>query len=226
MLEILREGIRYDPDLVVIYCGHNEFFGAYGVNPTNRAARSPRAMRMQRQINALALVEGLRTLRRPPAEERRTLMERVVDRTHTAPDDPRRNLATANLGRHIEYTYLYLSGVKALHGGLSPEQQAMAGETIRHGGFALAHGLVEPGLTRLFLALLHQYRGEFDDAIALLLAARSELDSMDVLAVDQALFDTYVAMDRIGDARAVAQRGLRGDKRVARFYQELLRTLP
>ena len=101
VLEILKEGIRYEPDLVVIYCGHNEFFGAYGVSSIHRAGRSPQALWLQRRINGLALLQGLRAIRHAADGGGKTLMERIVEQEYIAPEDPLRGAAAGNLRRHI-----------------------------------------------------------------------------------------------------------------------------
>src|SRR5882672_660605 len=45
VLGILTEAVQYKPDLVVIYVGHNEFFGAYGVASVGSAAAHPWILR-------------------------------------------------------------------------------------------------------------------------------------------------------------------------------------
>ncbi|HWB94305.1 MAG TPA: hypothetical protein VG605_20770, partial [Puia sp.] len=42
VLGFAREAVHYQPDAILIYCGHNEYYGALGVGSTNRLGGSPR----------------------------------------------------------------------------------------------------------------------------------------------------------------------------------------
>ena len=102
VLEIMTESLAYEPDLVVAYVGNNEFFGAYGVSSLHSAGRSPQAMRVQRALRSLALVQGLDRLVHPPAgAPDRTLMEVMIGQAYIGPDDPLRTAAAGNLGTHV-----------------------------------------------------------------------------------------------------------------------------
>ncbi len=101
-MEMLAEALEYQPDLAVIYSGHNEFFGAYGVASTHSAGRRPIALRFQRWLRRLGLVQLLERLRSPvEGGEQKTLMELVVARGHIPPDDPLRQAAARNLHAHV-----------------------------------------------------------------------------------------------------------------------------
>lgn len=102
MLEILTEALDYEPDLVVIYGGNNEFFGAYGVASLNRAGRSPTAMRLQRVVRSLGLVQWVTALfDKPKSREGKTLMEVMMAQSAIAPDDPLRADAASNLYANV-----------------------------------------------------------------------------------------------------------------------------
>ncbi len=101
VLSILTEALAYQPDAVVIYVGNNEFFGAYGVASLNRAGNSPTVMMLQRRLRSTAIVQGVQALLRKapgPDAEGKTLMETMMGRSYTAPDDPVRAQAAGNLG--------------------------------------------------------------------------------------------------------------------------------
>lgn len=104
VLEVLTEALEYQPDLVVVYVGNNEFFGSYGVASLNRAGNTPGAMRLQRRLRSTAIVQGVSALfaSAPGKEaEGRTLMETMMGRSYTAPDDPIREQAASNLGYFV-----------------------------------------------------------------------------------------------------------------------------
>lgn len=102
VLGMLTEGLEFSPDLVVIYCGNNEFFGAYGVSSLHSAGRTPGAIRMQRRLRSLAIVQAAASLAPSAhAEQDRTLMEAMVRKSYTGPDDPSRGDAERNFREHI-----------------------------------------------------------------------------------------------------------------------------
>jgi len=98
MLEILTEGLNYEPDLVVLYGGNNEFFGAYGVASLNRAGRSPAAMRFQRAARSLGLVQWITSLfDRPKSREGKTLMEVMIGQSFIPRNDSLRAAAASSV---------------------------------------------------------------------------------------------------------------------------------
>jgi len=101
VMEMTLEGLEYNPDLVVIYSGHNEFFGAYGVASINRAGAHPAMMRLHRWMRSTALVQGLDRLLPGSRSEDKTLMEIMVGQNYTAPEHWSRKAAANNLYHHI-----------------------------------------------------------------------------------------------------------------------------
>ncbi len=98
MLEILTDGLNYQPDLVVLYGGNNEFFGAYGVASLNRAGTSPAAMRFQRAARSLGLVQWITSLLdRPKSREGKSLMEVMIGQSFISRNDSLRSAAASNL---------------------------------------------------------------------------------------------------------------------------------
>lgn len=101
---MLCEALAKRPDAVVVYVGNNEFFGAYGVASLNRAGNSPSAMKLQRWLRSTAIVQGVSALLKKapgPDAEGKTLMETMMGRSYTAPDDPIRAQAAGNLGYFV-----------------------------------------------------------------------------------------------------------------------------
>lgn len=109
VMHILDEALRFDPDLVIVYCGNNEFFGAHGVASVHAFGRSTAAMKAFRFFRSFGLgqwITDVATRRGPSSdgEKRdRTLMEQVIADAQIGPDDPRRAAAAENLERHISY---------------------------------------------------------------------------------------------------------------------------
>lgn len=100
--EVLKQILDYDPDLVVVYSGHNEFFGAYGVASVNRAGTSPWMLNLQYHARSLALMQGVNQLiHRLRGTETKPLMELMVGLDFVAPDSWRRRAAA-----HLLYTHI------------------------------------------------------------------------------------------------------------------------
>jgi tetratricopeptide (TPR) repeat protein len=100
--EMLKQMVEYDPDLVVIYSGHNEFFGAYGVASKNRAGTAPWMLKLQYRVRGLALMQGLNRLKlRLGGTMKKPLMEFMVGVDYVAPDSWRRRAAA-----HLLYTHI------------------------------------------------------------------------------------------------------------------------
>ncbi|MCP4593368.1 MAG: hypothetical protein GY842_21745 [bacterium] len=101
---VAKEALRYDPDLLIIYSGNNEYYGAGGVASVHRFGSSTRAMHLLRQLRRLALVQWLleRKVRRAhDPDDDRTLMELVIGDAQIPFDDPRRQTATSNLENNL-----------------------------------------------------------------------------------------------------------------------------
>jgi tetratricopeptide (TPR) repeat protein len=98
VLEIVTEALNYEPDLVVVYTGHNEFFGTYGVASIGRAGSRPWMLKANRWLHSLAIVQGLHgVLRRRGSTPDRTLMEEMMGQAYIAPDDGQRSAAANTL---------------------------------------------------------------------------------------------------------------------------------
>ena len=102
LVYLVRDAVRYDPDLIVFYVGNNEFFGAYGVASINSFGTMPTwALPWMRAARGLALVQAIEGLVRGKADESRTLMEQMVAKTVIPADSPLRSAAASNLEAHL-----------------------------------------------------------------------------------------------------------------------------
>ena len=105
VLVLTTEALDYEPDLVVIYAGHNEFFGAYGVASLNTVARSPAMIALQYSLRKLAIVQWIDALiagsGKSKASSGKMLMEIMAARPYTGPNDPLRKDAARNLRTNI-----------------------------------------------------------------------------------------------------------------------------
>ena len=103
VLGIMTEALKFNPDLIIIETGHNEFFGAYGVASTSRAGSQPWMLATTRFLHSLAIVQGLEKLLRPKKQPdmQHTLMESMAGQNYIAPDDWRRAAAANNLHHNV-----------------------------------------------------------------------------------------------------------------------------
>jgi tetratricopeptide (TPR) repeat protein len=101
-LGMLEEMLPHKPDLVVIYTGHNEFYGAYGVASLQTAGSSTRAMRLRRRIGGWAIPQAIASIGQRYREQGdKALMEAMVGRGAIAANDPLRAAATGSLRANV-----------------------------------------------------------------------------------------------------------------------------
>ncbi|MFM7808352.1 MAG: hypothetical protein ACKPEA_10570, partial [Planctomycetota bacterium] len=122
---------------------------------------------------------------------------------------------------HLEYIYFALACRQAIAGALSEAERATAADAIAEGRFLLAHGNSESGLTERYLGRLHQLRGEWAEAIPLLLSARPRMAGDDLVACDQALVDSYMMTGNRVAAVALTEDGLRNAGKFAPAYRQM-----
>ncbi|MFM7809570.1 MAG: hypothetical protein ACKPEA_16830, partial [Planctomycetota bacterium] len=122
---------------------------------------------------------------------------------------------------HLEYIYFELACREQLQGKLGEADRAKAAEAIGQAKFLLARGNSESGLTERYAGRLHQLRGEWAEAIPLLLAARPKMRAEDLVACDQALFMSYVNTGNRPAAIMLCDDGMRNAGQFAGFYKSL-----
>jgi tetratricopeptide (TPR) repeat protein len=102
VLDIVRQAVRYKPDLVIFYGGNNEFFGAYGVASVNRGLSSPTLLAARYRLRSLAISQVFQDLFGKSADlETRTLMEAMIGDVYIPPDSDLRDGAATLLHAHV-----------------------------------------------------------------------------------------------------------------------------
>jgi len=101
LVYMVREIVQYDPDLVILYAGNNEFYGAYGVASTSRGLGSRAALKIQRTVRSLALLQKLDEILHPPPPNDTSLMEIMMGDPGLDPADPRRTRAALHLRENL-----------------------------------------------------------------------------------------------------------------------------
>lgn len=101
---LAAEALRFDPDLLVVYAGHNEYYGAFGVASRQGAGTRPWQMGLSLAARCTALYQALAAAAQRASVQwgeatapRGTLMSRMFAREFIAPDDPLRERAAASL---------------------------------------------------------------------------------------------------------------------------------
>jgi tetratricopeptide (TPR) repeat protein len=83
VVDWIPEILKQDPDLILLYMGHNEFYGAYGTGSTISLGHDGRIVRLVLKLQKLRFVQMIRSMiqgiNEPPAQEAdATLMEKVI----------------------------------------------------------------------------------------------------------------------------------------------------
>ncbi len=100
--EFLKQALDYEPDVVVVYSGHNEFYGAYGVASINRAGTSPGMLEFQYRMRGFAIVQGLNLLvQHVRGVKSKPLMEVMVGQDYVEPENWKRKAAANLLYHHV-----------------------------------------------------------------------------------------------------------------------------
>lgn len=98
VLGMMTEALEYQPDLVIIHTGHNEFFGTYGVASVGRTGGAWWTLPLTRFVHSLATVQAWKTHRTGKgAQLDRTLMETMVGNDYVPMNSPLREAAARNL---------------------------------------------------------------------------------------------------------------------------------
>jgi len=122
----------------------------------------------------------------------------------------------------LEYKYFALALKEQIHGTLSPEEKTEAMNAITRGRFLLGHGFSETGLTERYMGRLHQLRGEWSEAVPLLLAARPKMQNEDLIACDQALVMSYIRTGKRNEALELLNSGISFGGKFSETYKRIL----
>ena len=97
VLRILDEALAYQPDVVVVMSGNNEFYGAYGVASLHAGGRSLAGMKAMRWLRSLGLTQFFDRIL--PQESRKSgrLMEQMARVQTVGPHDALRRAAARTL---------------------------------------------------------------------------------------------------------------------------------
>ena len=102
VLDIVRQAAEYDPDLIILYTGNNEFFGAYGVASVNQGMASPTLLAGQYKLRSTAVMQAMQAWFGKSADLKgRTLMEAMIDDIHIEPNSEMRTGAARLLHAHV-----------------------------------------------------------------------------------------------------------------------------
>ena len=102
VLGMMTEALAFEPDLIIIHTGHNEFFGAYGVGSISRGGAGVASLKAIRWVRSLAIVQvASKWIGSDDPQKGKTLMEIMAARSYTAPEDPLRQAAAGNLGANL-----------------------------------------------------------------------------------------------------------------------------
>lgn len=100
--EFLGQALAYEPDLVIVYSGHNEFYGAYGVASSNQAGSTPVMLKFQHQLRGLAIVQAFgRLVQYLRGAESPSLMETMVGQDFISAESWKREAAANLLYTHV-----------------------------------------------------------------------------------------------------------------------------
>ncbi len=83
IVDWIPDVLRQDPDLILLYMGHNEFYGAYGTGSTISLGNDGRFVRLILKLQKFRVVQMIssmiRSITAPPStEDNPTLMEKVI----------------------------------------------------------------------------------------------------------------------------------------------------
>ena len=126
----------------------------------------------------------------------------------------------------MEYVYFELACREKLNGRLDESDQVKAREELDRGRFLLRRGFSESGMAERYMGRIHQMLGENLAAIPYLEAARPRVQTMDLVATDQALVSAYLKTNQPEKARSIIMQGIEKSGEFRPFYQQLQRLLP
>jgi tetratricopeptide (TPR) repeat protein len=112
VLDMIQELINYQPDLFLIYMGHNEFYGAFGVGSTERLGRNRSLVLLYLKLNRLRIfrllrsafsyLAGLLDSDRFAGRSRATLMENMVENKEIRLDSEEYRIARETFRKNLQ----------------------------------------------------------------------------------------------------------------------------
>ena len=101
VMHFLDDVLQYDPDLVIVMAGNNEFYGAYGVASLHQAFRSPTGMRIAYWVRSLGVTQWFASLRSQHSVASGPLMEQAAKNARIRSTDSARRAAAKSLQSHL-----------------------------------------------------------------------------------------------------------------------------
>ena len=107
VLDLLPEVMKQDPDMILIYMGHNEFYGAYGTGSTISLGHNAQVVRLVMKLQKLRVVQMAYALMRGEAgssqtQANSTLMEKVIEDKFIENTSVLRMKTRANFASNVE----------------------------------------------------------------------------------------------------------------------------
>lgn len=107
VLDWIPEVIEQDPDLLIIYMGHNEFYGAYGTGATISLGNSGGITRFILSLQRFHLVQLLNSIRNQLTASKSdgpspTIMDRIVAEKFIGADSELRTITARNFAENME----------------------------------------------------------------------------------------------------------------------------
>jgi len=126
---------------------------------------------------------------------------------------------------NIEFTYFMLVCRERVRGKLDSDDHAIALAAIKRGEFLLGQGRSVEGQAERFVGRLYQLRKEYERAIPFLLTAREKLGGTDLVALDQALVESYMQTKNSDKARTLIDNGIQKSGQYADLYRRMMSML-
>jgi tetratricopeptide (TPR) repeat protein len=103
----LPEVLENEPDLLILYMGHNEFYGAYGTGSTLSAGNNGTLTRFMLRVQKIHLIQMLKKLVAivtPDAgvNSNQTLMEKMIGNRNIPPDSELRPITYKNYAKNLD----------------------------------------------------------------------------------------------------------------------------
>jgi hypothetical protein len=122
---------------------------------------------------------------------------------------------------YLEYVFFVLACRQKIDGELGEEDLAVAADAVAQGKFLIDHGYDIDGIGARYAGRICQLRNEWAEAIPFLLAARPKMQDKNRVAVDQALFLSYLQTGKKNEAFALTDEGIKAGGQFAEIYQQL-----
>jgi tetratricopeptide (TPR) repeat protein len=122
---------------------------------------------------------------------------------------------------YLEYVFFALACRQKTGGEFDDADLAVATDAVAQGKFLLDHGCDKDGVAARYAGRICQLRNEWAEAIPFLLAARPKMLDKNRVAIDQALFLSYLQTGTKNEALALIDEGIRAGGQFAEVYQRL-----